>query len=81
MAKQKIKPNEITALRIKELRKNRNNMTQAELADAIGMQIQAINEYERLKRGIPGRVLDDIARVLNTSSSSSFRSAYSNRSI
>ncbi len=66
MAKTKTKPDEITALRIKELRKNRE-MTQSKLAEKIGKQIQAVNAYENVRQGIPNKVLSDISIALNTS--------------
>lgn len=66
MAKPKIEPNEITASRIKLLRKA-CKMTQSELGQIIGRQIQAINAYENLKQSVPQKVLADIAKALDTS--------------
>jgi len=49
MAKSKIEPNAITASRIKFLRRM-HKMTQYELGQLIGRQIQAVNAYEKLKK-------------------------------
>lgn len=50
--------------RIKQLRKE-NKMTQAELAEKLGVSPQAVGTYERGSRKVSSKVLDKLAEIFN----------------
>lgn len=50
--------------RIKQLRKE-NKMTQAELAEKLGVSPQAVGTYERGSRKVSSKILDKLAEIFN----------------